>query len=64
MKATESLPQIIQPGAYKLPGAAAYLGGLNLETVRRLVKRGLLKPCRGTRHMLFSKVELDRFLAS
>ena len=49
-------------GAVKLKGACAYLGGLSIPTVHRLIKRGLLKPCRATRHLLFSVTELDRFL--
>ena len=53
----------VQPGAYKLAEACQYLGGLSQITVRRLVERGLLRPCRATRHLLFSVSELDRFLA-
>ena len=49
-------------GALKLKEAAEYLGGLNPETVRRLVRRGLLKPNRATRHLLFAVSELNRFL--
>jgi hypothetical protein len=51
------------PGAYKLRGAAAYLS-LSIPTLHRLCARGLLKPCRATRHLLFSKKELDRFLST
>lgn len=32
-------------------------------TIDRLVKRGLLHPCRATRRVLFSRAELERFLA-
>ena len=53
---------VIQPGAFKLSGAAAYLGGVSEITVRRLIERGLIKPCRGLRHILIPKAELDRFL--
>jgi hypothetical protein len=49
-------------GALKLRGARAYLGGLSVPTMHRLVKRGLLVPNRSTRHLLFSVAELDRFL--
>jgi hypothetical protein len=49
-------------GALKLKPAAQYLGGLSVPTMHRLVQRGLLKPCRATRHLLFPKKELDRFL--
>ena len=49
-------------GALKTKAAAAYLGGRSLLTVHRLVKRGLLKPNRATRHLLFPVAELERFL--
>ena len=49
-------------GALKLEAAAQYLGGLSVVTLRRLIKRGLLRPCKTTRHMLLPISELDRFL--
>jgi excisionase family DNA binding protein len=49
-------------GALKLKPAAQYLGGLSVPTMHRLIQRGLLRPCRATRHLLFPKKELDRFL--
>ena len=49
-------------GALKLRGACVYLGGLSVPTVHRLIKRGLLRPNRSTRHLLFPVAELDRFL--
>ena len=52
-----------QRGALKLKPAANYLGGLSKPTMYRLVARGLLKPNRATRHLLFSRRELDRFLS-
>jgi hypothetical protein len=59
-------PATTQPpvGAYKLKPAAQYIGGLSVPTMHRLIQRGLLKPCRATRHLLFTRVELDRFLTS
>jgi excisionase family DNA binding protein len=48
--------------AFKLKPAADYLGGLSKPTMYRLIQRGLLRPNRATRHLLFSKAELDRFL--
>ncbi len=48
-------------GALKLKPAAKYLS-LSKPTIYRLVERGLLKPNRATRHLLFSYAELDRFL--
>ncbi|PYJ23158.1 MAG: hypothetical protein DME99_03660 [Verrucomicrobia bacterium] len=64
MPKTKSAPSEanLAPGAYKLKPAAAYIGGLSVPTMHRLIQRGLLKPCRATRHLLFSKKELDRFL--
>ena len=60
----EQRKSAIEPAAYKLPEACQYLGGLSQITVRRLVNRGLLRPNRAVRHLIFSRVELDRFLAS
>jgi Helix-turn-helix domain len=49
-------------GALKLREARQYLGGLSVPTMHRLIKRGLLRPNRSTRHLLFPVSELDRFL--
>ena len=49
-------------GALKLADAAKYLG-VSPISVRRLIKRGLLKPNRALRHLLIAVSELDRFLA-
>jgi hypothetical protein len=49
-------------GGLKLKAAAAYLGGLSVPTMHRLIARGLLKPNRCLRHLLFSIEELNRFL--
>ena len=49
-------------GALKLKEARKYLGGLSIPTMHRLVRRGLLRPNRATRHLLFPVEELDRFL--
>ena len=48
--------------AYKLYETAEALS-LSQITVRRLVERGLLKPCRNVRHLLFSREEINRFLS-
>ena len=53
----------VQPGAYKLRDAAKYCGGVHPETLRRAVARGLLKPSRANRHLIFTKVALDEYLA-
>lgn len=50
-------------GALKIKDAAKYLGGISHITVRRLIKRGILKPNRALRHILIPIPELDRFLA-
>jgi excisionase family DNA binding protein len=50
-------------GALKIKEAAEYLGGLSPISVRRLIKRGLIKPNRALRHVLIPIGELDRFLA-
>jgi excisionase family DNA binding protein len=50
-------------GFIKTKDAAEYLR-LQPVTLRRLVKRGLLKANRATRHMLFTREELERFLRS
>jgi helix-turn-helix protein len=52
----------VVPGALKLNDARQYLGGLSVPTMHRLIRRGLLKPNRSTRHLLFTVAELDRFL--
>ena len=59
-KITAAQPQ--SRGALKLKEAREYLGGLSVPTMHRLVRRGLLKPNRATRHLLFSIDELNRFL--
>jgi hypothetical protein len=49
-------------GALKLKDACRYLGGISPASLRRLIKRGLLKPNRALRHVIISVAELDRFL--
>jgi len=49
-------------GALKIKDAAKYLGGVSHITVRRLIKRGLIKPNRVLRHILIPDSELDKFL--
>jgi hypothetical protein len=49
-------------GALKLKDAAQYIGGVSTITVRRLIKRGLIKPNRSLRHILIPVSELDRFV--
>jgi excisionase family DNA binding protein len=52
-----------QRGALKLHEAAQYLGGISKHSVRRLIKRGLIKPNKTLRHILIPIAELDRFLS-
>ena len=49
-------------GALKIKDAAEYLGGVSTITVRRLIKRGLIKPNQALRHLLIPIAELDRFV--
>jgi excisionase family DNA binding protein len=63
LQANKPAASAVEQGAFKLTAAAQYLGGVSEITVRRLIERGLLKPCRGLRHILIPKAELDRFLA-
>ena len=60
--ASELNAPAVERGAFKLSAAAQYLGGISILSVRRLIDRGQLKPCRGLRHVLIPKAELDRFL--
>jgi hypothetical protein len=53
----------VTPGVVKLREAASYLGIFPVS-VRRLIKRGLIKPNRALRHVLISLAELDRFINS
>jgi excisionase family DNA binding protein len=48
-------------GALKLKPAAEYLA-VSVPTMHRLIKRGVLRPCRQTRHLTFARSELDRFI--
>lgn len=50
-------------GAMKLKEACGYLGGISEITLRRLIKRRLIKANTSLRHILIAKSELDRFLA-
>ena len=56
------IKQTVVQGALKLREARTYLDGLSVPTIHRLIKRGLLRPNRSTRHLLFTVAELDRFL--
>ena len=51
----------ISPKVLKLRDAATYLG-ISPISLRRLIKRGFVRPIRVLRHILISVAELDRFL--
>jgi hypothetical protein len=58
------MPKQVDPapvGALKLKSAAKYCA-LSPISIHRAVKRGLLKPNRVFRHLIFPVSELDRFL--
>jgi Helix-turn-helix domain len=50
-----------QRGALKLKPAADYIS-VSPISMRRLIKRGLIKPVRVLRHIIIARAELDRFL--
>jgi hypothetical protein len=52
----------ILPAALRMEEARVYLGGLSVMTMHSLIQRGLLRPNRTTRHLLFPREELDRLL--
>jgi excisionase family DNA binding protein len=58
-KEPTTTPRLV--AALQLKAAAVYLGCSEI-TVRRLVKRGLLRPNRAIKRLLFPVKELDRFL--
>ena len=49
-------------GALRTREACAYIGGVSVVTMHRLIRRGLIRPCRSLRHLLFPIRELERFL--
>jgi hypothetical protein len=63
LQPAESLLPSNMRGALQLKAAAAYIGVSEIS-VRRFVKRGLLKPNRAMSRLLFSVKELNRFLES
>jgi hypothetical protein len=49
-------------GALKLRDACAYLGGIHPATMRRLIERGMIRPNKTFRHLLFSVDELNKVI--
>ena len=62
MQNNESARAMPLTGALNTRRACAYLD-ISVPTIHRLVKRGLIRPNRATRKLLFSVMELDRFLS-
>ena len=52
---------LTERGAFQLREVADYLT-LSITTVRRLIKRGLIQPLPGIRHVVIARAECDRFL--
>ena len=63
-KTQDDIPFDPGAGAFQSKGACQYLGGISLITLRRLVAKEKIRPNRELRHLLFPRVELDRFLAA
>jgi hypothetical protein len=60
----QSAAKLLPPnmrGGLQIKEAAAYLG-LSEISVRRLIKRGILKPCRITTRLIFPVAQLNRVL--
>jgi hypothetical protein len=51
-----------EPAALKYPEACRYLGGIHVATLRRMVERGLVRPNKMLRTVLFPVAELQRAL--
>jgi excisionase family DNA binding protein len=61
-KLKSSQPQPSEPPqGYKVEDACAFLR-ISKPSVYRLIDRGLLRPNRALRHLIFSREELLRFL--
>jgi hypothetical protein len=52
----------IMPAAFMAEEARHYIGGVSARSLLRLCERGLIKPRRVLRHLIFPREELDRFL--
>lgn len=59
--ALEKEPKLLLPISFTL-AEASQVTGLSKRTLRRLVKRGLLRPSRASQRFIFSRIELERFL--
>jgi len=61
-KAKQRDANLAPVGALKLKETCRYLGNISEPTIHRLIARGLLRPNRALRHLLFPIEELNRFL--
>jgi excisionase family DNA binding protein len=57
---TNTVP-LTERAAYRLRDVADYLS-ISVSTLRRLIKRGLIQPLPGLRHIVIARAECDRFL--
>jgi len=57
---TNTVP-LTERGAFQLPEAADYLSR-SITTVRRLIKRGVIRRLPGFRDIVITKAECDRYL--
>jgi Helix-turn-helix domain len=54
---------LTERASFQLPQASDYLS-LSITTVRRLIKRDLIHPLPGIRHIVIPRSECDRFLSA
>ncbi len=53
----------LEPLAYNTQQTCLLLGGISTVTLWRLTVRGLIRPIKGVRHRLYSRREIERFIA-
>jgi hypothetical protein len=63
-KTQDDIPFDANAGAFKLRHACRYAGGVSEITLRRAIKNGDLEVCRQLRHLLITRVALDKWLAA
>lgn len=66
-KTTDEAPALasspLEPLVYTAAQTCLLLGGISQVTLWRWVRRDLLRPIRTSRHLLFARKEIERFLA-
>lgn len=60
-RALKKEPKLLLPLAYTL-SEVEQVTGYSKRTLRNFVKRGLLRPSKASRRLIFSRLELERFL--